>query len=138
MSGDGIGANLAEYQLLGFQMTGWHNFAVRYNIPIFSFVQLNRDGIDKETTAATSGSDRIVWLSSNLSIFNPKTDEEIDADGGIQNGNRKLVPLKCRHGGGLAPNDYICMRLEGHLSRLTEIDTHSNIVKANGQNQSVS
>ena len=66
VSGDGISSSMQEYQILGFMMTSLHNFAVRHNLPILSFIQLNRDGIDRETTAAVSGSDRVVWLTSNL------------------------------------------------------------------------
>lgn len=122
MTSEGISASLQEYQILGFQMTGLHNFAFRHNIPILGFIQLNRDGIDKETTAAASGSDRIVWLASVLAIFKPKTEDEI-AEDGKENGNRKMVTLKTRHGKGLLPGDYICMNLEGGYANVTELGT---------------
>jgi 5S rRNA maturation endonuclease (ribonuclease M5) len=48
-------ANLAEFQVLGFMMTGLHNFAVRYKVPILTFIQLNRDGINVEDTSVASG-----------------------------------------------------------------------------------
>lgn len=127
LSSDGITGSMQEYQILGFMMTSLHNFAVRHDIPVLSFVQLNRDGIDRETTGVVSGSDRISWLTSNLSIFKPKTDEEIAEDGGEENGNRKLVALKSRHGGGLAPGDYINMHLEGKYATVTEKETRNNL-----------
>lgn len=126
MSSESITTSLAEFQVLGFQMTGLHNFAVRHDVPILSFIQLNRDGIDKETTASASGSDRIVWLASNLSIFKPKSDEEIENDG-EENGNRKLIPLKVRHGRGLNQGDYISMKFDGNVSRIKEIGTRSEL-----------
>ena len=81
MDSQGISQDLKEYQVLGFMMTSLHNFAVRYKVPILGFIQLNRDGITKETTDTASGSDRIIWLCSNFSIFKRKSDEEIADDG---------------------------------------------------------
>ena len=42
---------------------------------------LFRDGITKESTDTASGSDRIVWLCSNFTIYKRKSDEEIAKDG---------------------------------------------------------
>lgn len=122
MDSTGISQDLKEYQLLGFMMTALHNFAVKYQIPILGFVQLNRDGITKESTDTASGSDRIIWLCSNFSIFKRKSDEEIAEDGG-QSGNRKLIPLISRHGGCLDDNDYINFNLKGWCAKITEGQT---------------
>jgi replicative DNA helicase len=119
MDSSGISQDLKEYQLLGFMMTSLHNFAVRYKVPIVAFIQLNRDGITKESTDSASGSDRIIWLCSNFSIFKRKSDEEI-AEDGPDNGNRKLVPLISRHGGGLDDNDYINCYMKGWCAKITE------------------
>jgi replicative DNA helicase len=119
MDSSGISADLKEYQLLGFMMTSLHNFAVKYQIPILAFIQLNRDGITKESTDSASGSDRIIWLCSNFSIFKRKSDEEIAEDGPGE-GNRKLVPLISRHGGGLDDNDYINCHMKGWCAKITE------------------
>ena len=132
MSSEGISASMKEYQILGFMMTEMHNFAVRYDVPILSFIQLNRDGIDRETTATASGSDRVVWLTSNLCIFKPKSDEEI-ADDGEENGIRKIVPLKCRHGAGLPSGDYINMLCQGEYARVVEKETKYNLRKAQAE-----
>jgi replicative DNA helicase len=118
MSSDGINGALQEYQLLGFMMTGLHNFAVRYGIPILMLLQLNRDGIDKESTAAASGSDRIIWLCSNFTIFKEKGQEELDADGA--NGTHKLVVLKARHGQGRNQLDYINCFFRGNMAKVVE------------------
>lgn len=113
-----ITKNLAEYQVLGFMMTTLHNFATRYKIPILAFVQLNRDGITKETTDTASGSDRILWLCDNFSIFKAKSDEEIAMDGTMY--NRKLVPVVARHGEGLDTKDYINYKMEGKYGLIKE------------------
>jgi replicative DNA helicase len=127
MDSAGISQDLKEYQVLGFMMTSLHNFAVRYKVPIVAFIQLNRDGITKESTDSASGSDRIIWLCSNFSIFKRKSDEEI-AEDGPDNGNRKLVPLVSRHGGGLDDNDYINCYMKGWCAKITEGRTRLEIM----------
>jgi replicative DNA helicase len=135
MDSAGISQDLKEYQLLGFMMTSLHNFAIRYKIPVMAFIQLNRDGITKESTDTASGSDRIIWLCSNFSIFKRKADEEIIEDGPT-NGNRKLVPLISRHGGGLDDNDYINCHMKGWCAKITEGKTRLEIVNnASGSNK---
>ena len=135
MDSAGINQDLKEYQVLGFMMTSLHNFAVRYKVPIVAFIQLNRDGITKESTDSASGSDRIIWLCSNFSIFKRKSDEEI-AEDGPDGGNRKLIPLISRHGGGLDDNDYINCHMKGWCAKITEGKTHLEIkhnIKSNDE-----
>jgi replicative DNA helicase len=127
MDSAGMSQDLKEYQVLGFMMTSLHNFAIRYKVPIVAFIQLNRDGITKESTDTASGSDRIIWLCSNFTIFKRKSDEEI-AEDGPDNGNRKLVPLISRHGGGLDDNDYINCYMKGWCAKITEGRTRLEIV----------
>jgi replicative DNA helicase len=126
MDSAGISQDMKEYQVLGFMMTSLHNFAVRYKVPIMAFIQLNRDGITKESTDSASGSDRIIWLCSNFSIFKRKSDEEI-AEDGSKNGNRKLIPVISRHGGGLDDNDYINCYMKGWCAKITEGKTKLEI-----------
>ena len=111
--------DMKEFQLLGFMMTALHNFALRYEVPILCFIQLNRDGITKESTDAASGSDRIMWLCSNFAIYKEKSDEEIAKDG-TEHGNRKLVPIIARHGEGLEAGDYINVLMQGKYAKLIE------------------
>lgn len=127
MDSAGISQDMKEYQVLGFMMTSLHNFAVKYKVPIVAFIQLNRDGISKESTDTASGSDRIIWLCSNFTIFKRKSDEEI-AEDGPDNGNRKLVPLISRHGGGLDDNDYINCHMKGWCAKIVEGKTRLELV----------
>ncbi len=129
MGSEGISASMQEYQVLGFQITKLHNFTVKYDVPCLSFVQLNRDGITKESTDAVSGSDRLIWLCTSFSIFKLKSEEEIATDG-VDNGNRKLVPIVARHGEGLDDGDYVSMKMYGKFGRieqgLTRNEIHEN------------
>jgi replicative DNA helicase len=126
-SGD-ISAAMQEYQAMGFQASALHNFMVEYDAPCLAFVQLNRDGIDKETSDVISQSDRIGWNCTSFTILKEKSDEEI-ADDGAENGNRKLVPVLARHGPGKDDNGYVCLNMIGELARITEIGTIRNLKK---------
>ncbi len=134
MTADTITKNIQEYQALGFMMTGLHNFAIRYKVPILAFVQLNRDGITKETSDAAAGSDRILWLCSNFTIYKAKSDEEIAQDG-PEHGTRKLVPVVARHGKGLDSGDYINMQFKGEFGKITEGKTHFELKTSNKQKE---
>ena len=122
MSSSSISNNIQEYQALGFQITSLHNLAGKYDFPCLSFVQLNRDGITKESTDAVSGSDRLIWLCTSFSIFKTKSPEEL-AEDGPNAGNRKLVPIVSRHGPGMSDGNYINMSMMGEHSCLNELRT---------------
>ena len=121
---------IQEYQAIGFLLTRLHNFTVLYDIPIVGFVQLNRDGIDKESVASVSQSDRIIWFGSNFSILKPKSDEEI-ANDGVQYGNFKLAPMVCRHGPGLPPNEYIACKAQKNCAHIEELTDSISIRSLN-------
>lgn len=124
--------DLQETQLLGFRLTTMHDFAVKHNIPILTFVQLNRDGINREDTSVAAASDRILWFCSNFSILKEKSQEEIDKEmnHGIKDaGNFKLKPLACRHGEGLAKNDYINLKIKKSSFQLREGLLNSETLK---------
>ena len=127
MSSSSITNNIQEYQALGFQITSLHNLAVKYDFPCLAFVQLNRDGITKESTDAVSGSDRLIWLCTSFSIFKLKSTEEL-AEDGPSSGNRKLVPIVSRHGPGMEDGNYINMQMLGEHSRLEELRTRDELI----------
>ncbi len=126
MGSEGINASMQEYQVLGFQITKLHNFVVKYDVACLAFVQLNRDGITKETTDVVSGSDRLVWLCTSFSIFKLKSDEE-KAEDGPENGDRKIVPVVARHGEGLDDGDYISIKMFGKFGRIQQGLTRNEI-----------
>jgi len=126
MSSSSITNNIQEYQALGFQITSLHNLCVKLDIPCLSFVQLNRDGITKESTDAVSGSDRLIWLCTSFSIFKAKSPEEL-AEDGPKAGNRKLVPIVSRHGAGMDDGDYINMQMQGSHAKLIELQRRNEL-----------
>lgn len=128
MSSTSINNNLAEFQVLGFQITALHNFCVENDVPCLSFVQLNRDGITKESTDVVSGSDRLVWLCTSFSIFKDKTEEERLTDG-ISSGNKKLIPIVSRHGPGIEDEGYLCLQMDGKYAKIRELGTIRSIKK---------
>ena len=131
MNSGQINDNLAEFQVLGFQITQLHNFTVQYDVPCLAFVQLNRDGVTKESTEVVSGSDRLIWLCSSFSIFKSKSDEEVAEDQG-KSGNRKLVPIVARHGGGLSDSyDYINISMQGEVGKVVEKETKNELLLKN-------
>jgi replicative DNA helicase len=97
-----------EWILMGFMISDLHDFAIKYGIPIIAFGQTNREGIDREDSGIVAGSDRLLWLCSNLSLIKNKdrTDEQMGC--GFDFGNKKLIILDCRHGSGFTnAMDYI-------------------------------
>ena len=127
-----ITKNVSEFQALGFLMTNLHNFAVKYQIPVLAFVQLNRDGINAEDTSTASGSDRIIWLCSNFSIYKLKSQEEMAEEGAGPDGvryNLKLIPVVTRHGKGVDSGDYINVQGQYEFGRLREGPTRNGVLR---------
>lgn len=124
-----ISGHVQEHQVLGFQMVSMLRMAARCDIPILSMVQLNRDGIEKDTTGVIAGSDRIARKVANFSILKRKDEEEL-AEFGEEEGTHKLIPLICRHGEGLSFGDYINMKFEGQTAKIIEGKTRNELVKS--------
>lgn len=118
--------NFQEYQLLGFQVTELNNLAIKYQFPCLSFCQTNREGINDDSLASISQSDRISWFCSSVSIFKEKTHEEITQDK-PENGNRKMLIGKARHGPGLQSGDYINLNLKGAYTQIFELGLNSDV-----------
>ncbi len=136
MTGESLNDSMKEYQVLGFMMSSLHNFCVRHDVPVLSFIQLNRDGIDRESTDIIAGSDRVLWLVTNFTVYKLKSAEEI-ADNGPQHGNCKLVPISARHGEGLSPGDYINVRFQGRFGQIREGETKYRLKQQAKDNQPV-
>jgi len=131
---------MEEYQALGFQISKLSDFCKLYQFPVLAFVQVNRDGVTKETSDIISGSDRLLWLCHSLSVWKRKTKEEIENDS--ENGNMKLIPLEARFGSSLDEGDYIHFTMDGEKSMLSEGKTfketkREQLEKLNGQNESI-
>lgn len=109
---------MQEYQALGFQISKLSDFCKLYQFPVLAFVQVNRDGVTKETSDIISGSDRLLWLCHSMSVWKRKTKEEIENDS--DNGNMKLIPLEARFGASLDEGDYIHFTMDGEKSMLSE------------------
>ncbi len=124
--------SMQEYQALGFNMMSLHNFTVKYDVPCLSFIQLNREGATLESAETASGSDRIIWLCSNFSIYKKKETNEISTDG-VENGNRKLIPIVARHGPCLDDGDYISFRFRGEYCQIEEAGTRNKIAASKGK-----
>jgi len=119
MTDNSLKRNIQEYQVLGFIMTKLHNFALKWHLPIFTTVQLNRDGIEKERSDAISGSDRILWLCSAFAILKDKTSKELKDDP-KKNGNKKIIVLDTRNGPGMDEGEYINIKADLSISKMTE------------------
>lgn len=122
--------NMAEYQALGFQISKLTDFAKRYNFPCLSFVQLNRDGITKDTSDVISGSDRLLWGCAALTLFREKSAAELTNDG-PENGNRVLYTIKSRFGYGELEGKKINMNAQFDVGLLQEMPRSISQPKAN-------
>lgn len=129
MDDGGFKKGLQEYQLLGFLITAWHNFATKFKLPVLATVQLNRDGVEKEGSEVVSGSDRIIWLCSNLTILKQKSQTELNEDPPL-NGRKKLVVTDTRFGAGMDSGDYINIIDKLEVGKLTEGKLFSTIARA--------
>ena len=121
---------MQEYQAIGFQVSYLSDLCKQYNIPCLAFVQLNRDGITKDTSDIISQSDRLLWLCTSCAVFKRKEKEEIIEDG-LENGNRKLILLEARKGEPLDQGDYINMNFDGKISKIVELNTKFQSKKIN-------
>lgn len=118
----GVLKDMKEYEALGYQIAAMHDLCKQYNTPVLSFVQLNRDGITKESTDVFSQSDRLGWNAISLSIYKRKTADEI-AEDGHKNGNMKLIPLEGRFLKQLDEGDYINLYFDKDKSSIKELGT---------------
>ncbi len=120
---------LQEHQYLGQYITDLNNFCKPYKLPILAFLQLNRDGIEREDSAAISGSDRLLWLCTSFTILKKKSEDDILADP-ISNGDRKLIVKDVRFGAGMEDNEYINVKTDLGKCRMVESIINSSLKQA--------
>lgn len=121
-------SNMQEHQAIGFQISKLTDFCKQYGLSCLTFAQLNRSGIDKDTSDIISQSDRLLWLAASASFLRRKTSEEIVHDG-PENGNLKLKTIECRFGRGLDDNDHINFQVIGEMFTLRELNTNFDVAK---------
>lgn len=134
----GVLKNLTEWQYLGQVITDLHNFCIKYNVPILSFTQLNREGITNDHQGVIAGSDRLMALCSSFSILRKKTAEDLAADplkdtqgrDILTSGDRKLVIIDCRFGPGMEQGEYINIRTD--LSKGIMVEGYTNLENQSG------
>ena len=115
-----------EYQAIGFLINSLINFSKKYHFPILTFVQTNRDGINKDDSSVVAQSDRILWMCSSMALLKVKTPEEMHLDG-YENGNRKLIVNEARFGPGLSDGNYINLNFNKSISKIVEGKTSFEI-----------
>lgn len=70
--------------------------------------------VQTTATGKVADSARIVRNASTLAIIQSKTPEEIDEDGGLEYGNKKLRVVYNRNGMQMASNEYIDLTFDGN------------------------
>ena len=105
--GEDVSANWAEYQVMGQKINRLKRLAEELDAVILTAIQLNRGGENHnrrgtdvvDDASVISISDRLQWLGAFVAIFRRKTLDEIAADGGLEFGTHKMIPLKTRFQG---------------------------------------
>lgn len=111
-----------EWEALGYRMTALHDLMSEYQSPMLALAQQNRDGLEKENESTISGSDRIIWLCDNFSIFAKMDEADILARQASSNQdpnarkpeNCKLKVVVCRHGPGTPGKKFIGIYADIH------------------------
>ncbi len=122
--------NMKEYQALGYQIQQLSDMCITYDFPCSSYVQMNRDGITKDTTDILSQSDRLLWLCTSLALLKRKTNAEIMTSGS-EFGNMKLiVTQEQRFGPGLDEGDWINVAFDKEKCQIKELTSNNNTIQA--------
>lgn len=128
MSGNVLNKNMQEYQAMGFQISQLTDFAQKYDFPVLSFVQVNRDGTSRDGSDVIAQSDRLLWLCHSLSIWKEKDNAEI-LQTGAENGSNVLKVIDCRFGPGLSDNDYINFAFNKGICKVKELRTNLEVLR---------
>jgi len=115
----GLSNHIREHQVLGNYLVMLRTLAIQYNIPIVLVVQLNREGRE-EDYGTVSGTDRVEWFCTSLTILRKKTFAEIERDGGADQGNVKAKVVYSRYGEGHNEEDYLNLIINYPVGKISE------------------
>lgn len=112
MTGEAVGQNWAEYQVMGDKLDKLHCCIKEINVPLLTAIQLNRAN-------DMAMSDRIRWFSSYVGFFQRKSPQEVELDG-PRWGTHKLVTSKARFQGidGVGHDIYVQRTINGETQYL--------------------
>ena len=110
MTGEKVGQNFGETQIMGQKVDMLKKVAEEINAPILTAIQLNRSGESfnkpsgsfSDDSSAFALTDRLQWFASFTAIFRPKTLDQIAVDG-AEFGTHQLLVTKSRFQGRDAP-----------------------------------
>lgn len=119
-------SNIQEYQALGFAINDLSALAVKYNIPIILFSQLNREN-------EISASDRLTWTASSINVLRRKSDEEIAMEG-PEKGTHKLETKLARHGPGMNDREFVNLLQKNNCTKFVYLGTKAEIAAREKQN----
>jgi len=126
LSGDlGSSSSKKDHELLGTMAKKIKEFAMEYEIPIFTAVQLNREG-------RIFGSDQIAMEVDTILEYSRKSSAEVaqdNADLGSFCGNSKIIQNAVRQASAWDPADYIAMHYDGSLMTCKEYGRKSAFMK---------
>lgn len=122
--------DMAEYQAMGYVATALKDFANRHDIPILSFAQLNREGLDHDDVRALSQSDRISWFCTSLTYLKAKSEKEFaESEGDNALWSHKVIPVLSRFGPGVKPGDYVNLRMDLSRGQIEEGPYRSELLR---------
>ncbi len=137
--GSDLGGDLKEYQSMGLMATAIKNLMAKYSARCIAFVQLNRDGIDKEDESSIAQSDRLAWFCTSFSILKWLSVEE--AASVVKNGKQlfthKIIPILSRHGGNWKKGNDIYIESQTDICHMAEGPTKDEFDKKQKFGQSV-
>ncbi len=109
------GGRVGEYQVHGLNFAALHNFAKKYNVPVLTFGQTNRELDDSPNCIA--GAKRIRENVDSVSLLRKKTADEKSAD---PNGDYMIRSFEVRHGPG-TPYGYINVSFKPEIGEFKEL-----------------
>ena len=111
MTGETVGQNWSEHQIIGEKITQLNAVGTDLDMPIWTACQMNRQGEDgKDDSSAIALSDRLQWYAAFVAIFRRKRLEEL-AQYGTTFGSHLMIPLATRFQGETATGHLDAVRV---------------------------